>query len=266
MRRWGPVHPVIQIRTDPGWFAPRLEEDLLSHPVSGPGPAGGLIFDLFHTLTPAPSRVELPAHTSTLLGIPRARWEQALFSETRARLTGQVREPLAILHDITDRIDAGFSDQQLTAVALERARRFEVMLTAIPAETLDSLAELRRRGWSLALLSNADAMEAAPWPRSPLAPLFHRALFSCDIGCAKPEPESYRLALDALELPAERCWFLGDGGSNELLGAREAGLRTILVSEVLEELWPERLSVRRRQADFQVRRLAELLQPGSPLG
>ena len=41
-----------------------------------------------------------------------------------------MREPLAILHDITDRIDAGFSDEQLTAVALERARRFERLLMA----------------------------------------------------------------------------------------------------------------------------------------
>jgi FMN phosphatase YigB (HAD superfamily) len=53
--------------------------------------------------------------------------------------------------------------------------------------------------------------------------------------------------------------FVGDGGSDELQGARAVGLRTVFVSGVIEELWPERIEPRRAVADHHVRWVPELL-------
>jgi putative hydrolase of the HAD superfamily len=226
---------------------------------------GALIFDLFHTLTAPPSQLDLPPHPRERLGIPRQAWEDVQFSHTRERLVGIHRRPEEILRDITERLVPGLSREVLQALVLDRAHRLIAMMQQIPTETLTTLAELRRQGWILVLLSNADAMESAPWSASPLARYFHKALFSCDIACAKPEPESYRLAVEATGMSMERCWFLGDGGSDELVGARAVGLRTIFCSAVVEELWPERVADRINLADAHIHSLAHLLGEGSPL-
>jgi putative hydrolase of the HAD superfamily len=227
---------------------------------------GALIFDLFHTLTAPPSLLDLPPHPRERLGVSRERWEEVQFSETRARLVGRVRQPADILRDITDRMLPGLEPALIGDLVLDRAHRLIAMLQQIPGETLSTLAGLRERGWVLVLLSNADAMECAPWAASPLARHFHKALFSCDIGCCKPEVESYRLAVEASGVPLESCWFIGDGGSDELVGARQAGLRTIFLSAVVEEMWPDRVPTRAGLADAHIRQLSELLLPTGPLG
>ena len=81
---------------------------------------------------------------------------------------------------------------------------------------------------------------------------FDVEVFSCEVGWVKPEPEIYRLCLQRLGLSASDCIFVGDGGSNELDGAKAVGLRTVFVSGVIEELWPERIASRRAIADHHV--------------
>jgi putative hydrolase of the HAD superfamily len=75
----------------------------------------------------------------------------------------------------------------------------------------------------------------------------------------KPEPEIYEHALRKLGLDPSVCIFVGDGGSNELEGARAAGLRTVFVSLCVEDLWPDRVEQRAAAADHRIRRPAELL-------
>jgi putative hydrolase of the HAD superfamily len=47
-------------------------------------------------------------------------------------------------------------------------------------------------------------------------------------GFCKPDPRMYKLALERLRLPADRCAFVGDGGSRELSGAESVGLAAFL--------------------------------------
>jgi putative hydrolase of the HAD superfamily len=67
------------------------------------------------------------------------------------------------------------------------------------------------------------------WEESPLAPLFDEAVFSCNVHLIKPDPEIYLLAARLVNCPPQACVFIGDGGSDELMGARRAGMRTIQV-------------------------------------
>jgi len=112
---------------------------------------------------------------------------------------------------------------------------------------------------SLGLISNADVMEVAAWPASPLAGLFDVEVFSCMAGCAKPERTIYDRCLRALGVSPAESLFVGDGGSDELVGAREAGMSTVFVSGVMASLWPERVSERRASADYHIERVPELL-------
>jgi len=114
------------------------------------------------------------------------------------------------------------------------------------------LRSLRAGGYKVALLSNADAFDIADYGSSALRGCFDVEIFSCDVGCVKPEPEIFHKCLDALGLPASECVFVGDGGSNELAGARAVGLRTVFVSGVMAELWPGQIAARLAAADHHV--------------
>ena len=98
-------------------------------------------------------------------------------------------------------------------------------------------------------------MEVAAWDDCPLAGLFDAEVFSCVAGCAKPERAIYETCLQALELSAAECLFVGDGGSNELAGAREVGMPTVFISGVIAELWPERVQQRLSSCDHHVERI-----------
>ncbi len=57
----------------------------------------------------------------------------------------------------------------------------------------------------------------------PLAQFFEAVAFSHETGIMKPELGAYVVVLERLGLNASACIFVGDGGSEELLGARRAG-------------------------------------------
>ena len=111
----------------------------------------------------------------------------------------------------------------------------------------------------LALISNADAMEVAAWPESPLAGLFDVEVFSCTAGYVKPEPKIYYQCLDQLALKPQECLFVGDGGSNELAGAKAVGLSTVFIYGVVAQLWPERVAERRAISDYQIERIPAVI-------
>jgi putative hydrolase of the HAD superfamily len=106
-------------------------------------------------------------------------------------------------------------------------------------------------------------MEIAAWDRCPLKPLMDSVIISCEAGCAKPEREIYEICLRELEVSPEDCVFVGDGGSHELEGAKRLGIASVLVTGIIEELWPEKIAERRRHADFVIVGLDELLRDES---
>ncbi|WP_375501114.1 HAD-IA family hydrolase [uncultured Jatrophihabitans sp.] len=95
---------------------------------------------------------------------------------------------------------------------------------------LDLLAELRSRGLKLALITNnirplGDSPDVA-W----VFDAFDVVVESSLVGLRKPEPGIYALALDSLDVPAERAVMLDDLGIN-LKPARALGMATIKVTD-----------------------------------
>ncbi len=110
--------------------------------------------------------------------------------------------------------------------------------------------DLRDSGIGLYLLSNATGRRAAFW----LARLgFH------GVGLAgKPNPRAYRLALRALNLPAQQVGMVGDQLFTDVLGGNLSGMHTILVRPLATNALPhtrvarqlERLVLRRYGHDW----------------
>lgn len=194
-------------------------------------PVQAVVLDLFHTLvnpeefkSQAPRRLERVAErlgsdaTSFI-----AYWRSNAYVRNRSRTpvihwveefmrtTGRAVTP-ETLHDIDH--DLGCCEDST--------------LLNPPEESLATLQDLRARGLRLGLLSNADEREVRSWPSSPLSLHIDAARFSFEIGHEKPEPQAYAAILADLGVSAARAVFVGDGGSNELAGAREAGFGLVV--------------------------------------
>jgi len=219
----------------------------------------GVIFDLFHTLTARESEWSRHPATYEMLGVDRHAWDRVLLESSRWRLVGEERDAYTIFRRLVDLVDARIPDDHVREVLVRRTERFRECFENIPAANIETLRRLREAGFRLALLSNADVLDIAAYAGSALSGLFDVEIFSCDAGCAKPEPEIFHACLQALGLAAAECVFIGDGGSDELQGARAVGLRTVFASGVIEELWPERIAARRAVADHHVRWIPEVL-------
>lgn len=228
-------------------------------------PVRGVIFDLFHTLTGRESEWSSMPHTCDLLGVERRAWDRVLVETSRWRVVGEERDPLTIFRRLVHQVVPSMPDERVREVLAHRTQRFRECFDNIPAANVAMLRRLRKAGLKLALLSNADVLDVAAYPGSALAGLFDVEVFSCDAGCAKPDAEIYHACLQALGLGASDCVFVGDGGSDELAGAKAVGLRTVFVSGVIAELWPERIAPRRAAADHHVEHAWEVERIVAPI-
>lgn len=218
-----------------------------------------IFFDLFHTLVDVGT---IPDHigrfTADVLGVDRRRWNDACFSDHHdiCRHT----DHLETLRALAWSIDPTIPDALIQEAVVDRQRRFDYTLENVSATVTDVIAALRREGWRIGLISNASTAEVAAWPRSPLAPLFDSAVFSCDCGLRKPDPEIFHHALRQLDVRAEEALFVGDGGSDEHEGARSAGLTRILTTEFVADIEEERLRRRRAAVEHEITAITALPQ------
>jgi putative hydrolase of the HAD superfamily len=221
--------------------------------------AVAVLFDLFHTLTSIDMVKTWKRPTHEILGVTKEAWLEQVFGESRDRLIGKVRDPMTMMRAMARAIDESISLEVIEEATRNRARRFHSALTHMPDATRDALAALKAKGKKLGLVSNADAMEIAAWDESPVAGLFDCVAFSCDVGYAKPEPEIYEICLGKLGVRPDEAVFVGDGGSDELKGAKALGLTTVMMTGVIKEMWPERIEPRLPYADFVIEELNELV-------
>jgi len=216
------------------------------------------LFDLFHTLTGRESTwANLPT-TSEFFGIDKKVWNDLLFNGTYDRLCGREKDEFKIIRSMVDKIKPDISDTMVHEAVKIRKERFGQALINIPKESVETLENLKKRGKKLGLVSNADVMEIALWKKSPIAHLFDSTLISCFVGYAKPDAEIYEMSMRDLSVQPGEAVFIGDGGSDELVGAKKVGLTTVMITGIIQELWPEKIPERRKWADYEIVSITEL--------
>jgi len=218
-----------------------------------------VVFDLFHTLTSG-DVLRLPDRgTSEILGVSREDWNRQLFSYSDDRLRGKITDPFTIIERMAHAIDPKITQKTIAEAVKNRVERFRYALINIQESTLNTLEKLKQSGKLIGLISNADVNEVVGWEDSPLKKYFDSIVFSCRVGYVKPEREIYEIALGELGVMAEDVLYVGDGGSDELLGAKKSGMKTVLTTHVIRQFWPERIVKARQYADFEINELIELV-------
>ena len=107
-----------------------------------------------------------------------------------------------------------------------RTTKSECFSYVLP-EVLELLRTLRKMGLKTAIVSNCSAEEVHGLRESEIGALMDEIVLSFKVHMRKPDPDIYGEAVRRLGVTAEECIFVGDGGSNELVGARNAGIRAI---------------------------------------
>ena len=188
-------------------------------------------FDLFDTLVQV--RRDLP-HEKDLIGVTQEEWARCyvLPEFYTRRALGLVTEPIGICREMIAAFGKQLDEAGEQEFLHRRVDAFRLGLLEIRPEILETLQALKSRGCELCLVSNADAIDIRHWTDSPLAPLFCHVIFSCQVGMIKPDPGIYLLAAQRLGVSLRDCVFVGDGGSDELAGAKRAGMHTIQVRHI----------------------------------
>ncbi len=186
-----------------------------------------VIFDLFGTLIPTGSRASREKHLAEMapaLGVDPSGFSDRFFRTFPERMLGATGS----LEDTVTRFATEMGHPP-DAGSLRRAADIRMAYHAGLLEagqlSLPALEVLKRRGLRLAVLTNCSDEVTRLWSSCALAPLFDVVVFSCREGVGKPDPRAYRTVLDRLNLPADRCVFVGDRDGRELPGASAVGLR-----------------------------------------
>jgi putative hydrolase of the HAD superfamily len=206
-------------------------------------PIRAVLFDLGNTLVSYYRVDEFPAILRQCLGACRAELkpdarmapDPELFNLALA-LNQEASDH--VVRPLTERLGVLFPECRADAHAMERlsaAFLRPIFATArIDPDAIPVLETLRARGHSLAIVSNTPwGSSATNWRedlrRHGLLSAVDATVFCVDTGFRKPHPAPIRRALDALNVSAADAIFVGDDAKWDVVGARAAGVRPLLL-------------------------------------
>jgi putative hydrolase of the HAD superfamily len=96
-------------------------------------------------------------------------------------------------------------------------------------DVLPTLGRLTAQGLKLGIISNWDERLRPLLAKLKLDSYFHPIIVSCEVGVPKPAPAIFAAARSSFGLPPETILHIGDSFERDVLGARAAGLQTLLL-------------------------------------
>jgi len=129
---------------------------------------------------------------------------------------------------------AGIPRSDATGAALESLHRYHTasnLWEYVPPDVVPALDALRARGLKLVVVSNANGTLRAHMQRLGLAERFDHVFDSADEGVEKPDPRFFEIALARSGAETATTIHVGDLYHVDVVGARRAGLRGVLLDE-----------------------------------
>ncbi|HKY52234.1 MAG TPA: HAD family hydrolase [Candidatus Limnocylindria bacterium] len=168
------------------------------------------------------SRATCDEFVAAMRAAEKAHWERV----DREHWSGP---PTGLVSDGFRRLGANADEATLLA-ALDGYARAVAGWCTVFADTRDTLALLRRRGYRLGLLSNT--WWAAEWHNADLAAhglgdLLDELLYTSDLPHSKPHPSVFREIAARLDVDPTACAMIGDRQIDDVSGAKAVGMRAI---------------------------------------
>ncbi len=193
-----------------------------------------VIFDLWQTLVPwhADEANRFYDRMAESVGVEPGRFREVWLAGRPNRETGPIADHLRGLF-----ADLGVEGDLDGLLAM---RREWAKQSLVPRpDALETLAELRRRGHRLGLISVCSQDVPDVWDETSLAGTLDETVFSCEVKISKPDPRIYEIACERLRVTPEESLFVGDGANDELPGAERVGMTAVQLRAPGEQLTPE---------------------------
>jgi len=186
-----------------------------------------VIFDLFETLiTEWGHEKYTQSKMCSDLGIEqdlfRLFWEE----KEKDRYLGRISFADSILY-VCEKCNREIDSLTLESVLHKRVKTKSACFEYLYPDVYQLLAELKARGLKLAIVSNCSSEEVQALRESKIYPYFDEVILSYEAGMKKPDRDIYEKAVKRLGIHVKECIFVGDGGSNELEGAKNAGMEVV---------------------------------------
>ena len=152
---------------------------------------------------------------------------------------------------------AGVPRSESTGAALAELHKYHTasnLWEYVPDYVVPALEQLRGRGLRLVVVSNANGTLLKHMDRLDLTRRFDCVLDSADEGVEKPDPRFFEIALARSGARKETTIHVGDLYHVDVVGARNAGLRGVLLDEA--DLRPDADCARVRTLDDLTARIA----------
>lgn len=185
-----------------------------------------VVFDLFGTLVPEFPAVDFHESVRGMgerVGADPGAFEELWNRTAIARQTGEYADVEANIRALVEELGLAIDVVGLAEALELRAALYRRWFRPRPG-AIETLEEVKRRGYPVALISMCAPDTPALWRSSPLAALVDVEVFSCEVGLRKPDAAIYRYATERLGVAADVCLYCGDGSYGELTGAEAVGM------------------------------------------
>jgi len=126
----------------------------------------------------------------------------------------------------------------------QKIHREATLWRVVRPGTREALERLKRAGYKLAIVSNAEGQVASDAQRFGLAEFFDTIIDSHIVGVAKPDPRIFQIALERLGIAPNEARYAGDIYSIDMVGARAAGIEARLIDQHDRYDWVDHPKIR----------------------
>lgn len=193
-----------------------------------------VIFDMYETLI---TLFDSPLYFGTQMaedaGISETDFQSMWRPAEKDRTIGKITLE-ELLEKILKAYDC-YSEEKMNSIIEKRINGRKEAFHHLNPEIIPMLKGLKEKGIKIGLISNCFSEEAQLIKESELFQYFDEVCLSYDEGIQKPDLAIFHRCLEKLHVKPEECLYVGDGGSNELVAATEAGMKAVQATWYLKE-------------------------------
>ena len=186
-----------------------------------------VIFDLFETLITEWGHKKYTKNEMCAdLGIQREKFDIYWDEKGDDRYLGEISFEDSLLY-VCEKMEKSIDTSVIANIIDKRIRTKSVCFDYVNPDVLQLLKNLKALGLRTAIISNCSSEEVNVLKESEIYKYFDEVILSYEVHMKKPDSCIYEETAKRLGVSLSECVFVGDGGSNELVGARAVGMKAI---------------------------------------